>query len=91
MSDWKMPDWMEPYKKFFSETSDLENTMSGYNAKAADLIGTATGRAVATNAQVRMLVRLRSAGLLKEVPACPLEESHGEEGSEGGVQVGQET
>lgn len=78
MTKWEMPEWMKPYQDLFSETSDPEKTMSGYNTAASDLLGTEEGRAVATNAQVGLLVTLHTSGLLKETSACSLEKSHDE-------------
>lgn len=71
---WKMPEELEPYRSFLRDTGPgVEEVMSHYPVAAADIIGTAEGRALSVNAQIGLLAMLRSAGLLKDVPSCSLE------------------
>ena len=75
MPKWTMPDWMGPYADMFTELidRDVEKTMDAYSAKCADLMASPVGRALATNAQVGLLVALRARGLLKDLPPCPVD------------------
>ena len=75
---WKMPPWMKPYEKFFGDTGAFgsETLMNMYGAKCAMRLteGDSDLRAIMMNCQVSLLVALKGAGLLKDVPVCPLEQ-----------------
>lgn len=73
MSTWKTPDWIKPYEQYFTGTAGLEADMAGYSGNVAQQTATPEGRAIGANAQVGLLTALRAAGLLKEVPARPVE------------------
>ncbi len=71
---WTMPPELEQYRGFLRDIGPgVEKVMSGYSGKAADLVMTDEGRAVSVNAQIGLLVVLKAAGLLVDVPSCPLE------------------
>ena len=78
-----MPDWLKPYEPYFSDTGALgvETLMNTYGAKCVARIAQGHGedavqlRAILANTQVRLLTALKGAGLLKDVPACPLPEA----------------
>ena len=70
---WVMPPELEPYRQFLSDTGQgVEKTMSDYKQASVDFLSTDAGRALSVNVQIRLLVTLRAAGLLKEVTTCPL-------------------
>jgi hypothetical protein len=82
---WQMPDWMKPFESHFRDLGahKIETLMNCYGSKCAGLLvkaGTNPRTEDATdlaalicNAQVGLLVALKSADLLKDVPLCPLE------------------
>lgn len=72
---WTMPPELEPYRQFISDAGQgVEKAMSDYKTASVDFLSTDAGRALAVNTQIRLLVTLRAAGLLKEVTACPSKE-----------------
>lgn len=75
MSAWKTPDWVKPYEQYFVGVTKLDEDMAGYTGNVAQQMATPEGRAIGANAQVGLLTALRAAGLLKEVPACPVEKA----------------
>jgi hypothetical protein len=73
---WQMPDWMKQYADLITDTlpGGVDETMNKYGVGSSDVIATDEGKALSVNAQVGLLIALRSRGLLKEVPPCSLEE-----------------
>ena len=82
---WVMPDWLRQYEPHFRDLGahKVETLMNCYGSKCAtrlvkmgmegqtqDAIDLA---ALICNVQVGLLVALKGAGLLKDVPPCPLE------------------
>lgn len=82
---WQMPDWMQQYESYFRELGahKVETLMNTYGSKcAARLVKmgmeAASEQAIdlaalICNVQVGLLVSLKSANLLKDVPPCTLE------------------
>ncbi len=75
-SHWVMPEWMRQYERFFQDRGlfSVESIMNCYGAKCAGRLVEAGSnsqspsdiQALIMNAQVGLLVSLRSAGLLKD-------------------------
>jgi len=82
---WQTPDWMRQYESYFSDlgANKIETLMNCYGSKCADRLvrmgmnpktdDAIDLAALICNVQVGLLVALKSAGLLKDVPPCPLE------------------
>ena len=84
---WQTPDWMRQYESYFRDLGahKIETLMNCYGAKCAGLLVKAGTNpqakdaidlaALICNVQVGLLIALKSAGLLKDVPPCPLEKT----------------
>jgi hypothetical protein len=79
---WQMPPWMKSYESMFSDLGafKVETYMNLYGSKCAHRLANVADaeanqdiRCLVVNAQVGLLVALKGAGLLKDVPPCPLE------------------
>lgn len=77
MALWQTPEWLKKLEPFFEETAGepLETLMAHYGHEAISVLVQRgrDARALLANTQVGLLVKLRAAGLLKEVPVCPQE------------------
>jgi len=75
---WKMPVELEPFRSFISDAGQgVEKAMNDYKQATVDFLSTDAGRALSVNVQIRLLVTLRAAGLLKEVATCPSSKTGG--------------